>query len=521
MNAALALLLASLSVWDYPARQLRHEELYRQFVAAVSVGDASKMEKACRQGTELLPDDPVWRYNLACSIAHFESRRDEAFDELERAIDCGFRDVEAIEKDGDLRPLAKSPRYSQLLEYAAEMRTRPLLFGPMATVPATCAAGGSVALGEQNLTWDFAFGSFVADLRIAAPTNAAAPGNAGDVYMNRDGGHSAVAAESFPGLSVVTLDQEGRSRQLDLNVPNILFPCPTFGNSSRAFIGSPLWRSIPRSLLTADTHGLRRMVSYYLSNQTWVFPANADTPPVGTNGDVFASIAPYWITTAGRSYSDLPYLRAALEASRSFRPEVKTALVGSGMLAPTIQTLIRKSLPGVADEDAYLTPAAHPTAFPAGGANAGRVSAAAAAMTTNSIPPLVAVVVRPTPTPASARVAELTYRTAFAWAFVLRTDDASRVFEISAQGASEYAFVQTHGPSKGVVVQRVGDGAARVIVAPSALSPTNRVDVTVCGRNPGTGWGAPSYVSFARMDPSAPYSDPVLSAAAEKGGAAK
>jgi len=32
----------------------------------------------------------------------------------------------------------------------------------------------------------------------------------------------------------------------------------------------------------------------------------------------------------------------------------------------------------------------------------------------------------------------------------------------------------------------------------------------VCGRNPGTGWGAPSYVSFARMDAKAPYSDPIL-----------
>ena len=44
----------------------------------------------------------------------------------------------------------------------------------------------------------------------------------------------------------------------------------------------------------------------------------------------------------------------------------------------------------------------------------------------------------------------------------------------------------------------------------SILSPTNRVDVTVVGRNAQTGWGAPSYVSFARMDPSAPYSDPAL-----------
>ena len=42
------------------------------------------------------------------------------------------------------------------------------------------------------------------------------------------------------------------------------------------------------------------------------------------------------------------------------------------------------------------------------------------------------------------------------------------------------------------------------------MSPTNRVDIAVFGRNPGTGWGAPSYVSFARMDPDAPYSDPIL-----------
>ena len=42
------------------------------------------------------------------------------------------------------------------------------------------------------------------------------------------------------------------------------------------------------------------------------------------------------------------------------------------------------------------------------------------------------------------------------------------------------------------------------------MSVTNRIDIGVFGRNADTGWGAPSYVSFAVVDPSAPYSDPVL-----------
>ena len=51
---------------------------------------------------------------------------------------------------------------------------------------------------------------------------------------------------------------------------------------------------------------------------------------------------------------------------------------------------------------------------------------------------------------------------------------------------------------------------AKVTINRKGLSPTNRVDIAVVARNKGTGWGAPSYVSFSRMDPSAPYSDPAL-----------
>jgi hypothetical protein len=70
--------------------------------------------------------------------------------------------------------------------------------------------------------------------------------------------------------------------------------------------------------------------------------------------------------------------------------------------------------------------------------------------------------------------------------------------------------VKTHGADVDVKIEPVGADAARVTIDRTRMSPVNRVDIAVFGRNEGSGWGAPSYVSFARMDPSAPYSDPAL-----------
>ena len=507
----LCLVLAVLSIWDYPARFPAHRRLSRQFVVAVRAGNTAEMEMLCRKGVALLPDDPTWHYNLACSLAYFDKREEDAFDELEKAIDLGFRDRAAIAKDQDLKRLEKHRRYAELLEYADLMKSRPLLLGPMAAVDATGIFGQPIALGEQNLGWDFDAGSFVAHLKLA---QASAGGNVGDLYMNRDALHSQLNVGGYPGLTVVRLDKSGRDRGMDLNMPNVLFPYPVFGNCSRAFLDPLYWRSLPRQMMTADSAELNRMARFYLSNQTWVFPANADCAPVGTNGDVFASITPYWITTAGRSYSDLPYLRAALEVSRSLKPDVKREAVRRGLLAPTIQTLIRKSLHGVTNETAYLSASAHPSAFPPGGVSMARLSSAAKALTLQEIPPLAVVSVQADQPADPARFPELTYATGFAWAYVLRSDAWVRTFTISAKGAQEFAFVQTHGSGIGVKVERESPDRAKVTIDRHGMSPTNRVDIAVFGRNPGTGWGNPSYVSFARMDPSAPYSDPVLTPAA-------
>lgn len=503
----LAVILSILTIWDYPPRQLEHERLRGQFVQALRIGDTTTMEETCRKGVELLPDDPTWHYNLACSLAYFPKRSEEALDELRLAIELGFRRPDEIAADTDLKRLKGERRFAELVEFARQQQSAPILDGPLATVDATGVFGSLVMLGAQNLIWDFDRGLFDARLRLAV--NFELPWT-GELYMNRDSGHSRFKLSEFPGLTEVKFDSEGRRRKLDQDIPNICFPYPTFGNSSMAFTKGDYWRSIPRALMTTEAYRLKVMEKLYLSNQFWVFPSNADTPPIGKHGDVFPSIAPYWLTTAGRSWSDLPYLKAALKASAALRPEVKREIVRRRLLVPTLQTLMRKSLKTVKSEADYLSPAAHPTAMPPDGLDVARLVESAKKLTIAEIPPLAVVSAELEAPSAPVVWPELTYQTAFAMAYVLRSDDVKRVFTIRALGAREYEFVQTHGENVEVKIERIKPNEARVTIDRTNLSPTNRVDIAVFGRNPGTSWGAPSYISISRMDPSAPYSDPAL-----------
>lgn len=505
MTLVAAILFAALSVWDYPARQLQHEQLKGQFLTAVKEGDSATMIETCEKGVKLLPDDPTWRFNLACSLA-YTKKTDLALDALEKAIDLGFRDADAIAKDNDLKRLAKETRFQELVEYAKEMSHRPLTYGPNAHVPQTGVAGGSVALGEQNFYWDFDAGLLVADMKLAL----GAGGNAGDLYMNRDDAHSMLKAADFPGLTVVRLDHDGHATGVDLDIPNMLFPYPAFGNASRAFGEPTFWRSLPRMAMTRDAWRMKSFQKLYLSNQLWFFPAHQDCPPVGKFGDVFASICPYFWVSAGSSYTDQPFLRGALEASRNLRKETKKDLVEKGFLAPTIMTLMRKSLKSVTNDVDYLSAAAHPTAFAAGSLDVKRLKKSAAALLPREIPPLVPVSILAQPTEDKPIWPELTYASAFASAFVLRAEDKVRKFRLVAKGAEEFEFSVLRGGNAAKLSKAPFNGVMDLEIDRSKMSVSNRVDIGVFGKNAGTGWGAPSYVSFAVVDPSAPYSDPVL-----------
>ena len=63
---------------------------------------------------DLLPDDFLARYNLACSLAQ-AGRADEAIDALSRAILLGYDDIDHMETDPDLESIRNHPDFLALL----------------------------------------------------------------------------------------------------------------------------------------------------------------------------------------------------------------------------------------------------------------------------------------------------------------------------------------------------------------------------------------------------------------------
>jgi tetratricopeptide (TPR) repeat protein len=68
-----------------------------------------------RRLVELMPDDFLARYNLACSLAR-AGRPDEAIDSLSRAILLGYDDLSHMETDPDLESLWEHPDFRALLD---------------------------------------------------------------------------------------------------------------------------------------------------------------------------------------------------------------------------------------------------------------------------------------------------------------------------------------------------------------------------------------------------------------------
>jgi tetratricopeptide (TPR) repeat protein len=68
-----------------------------------------------RRLTHLRPEDPVARYNLACSLS-LTGRIDEAIAALNEALATGYEDFDYLKEDRDLDPLRNDPRFIALLQ---------------------------------------------------------------------------------------------------------------------------------------------------------------------------------------------------------------------------------------------------------------------------------------------------------------------------------------------------------------------------------------------------------------------
>ena len=544
--AALAAFAADASsVYDYYAVAAQHQQLRDRFVDCVRRSDARGMEEVCRAGIELVSDDPLWHYNLACALSYRDDFS-EAFAELEKSVRLGVRDVEMIRSDGDLKRISDDPRFAKVIDLARELGDS-LPPGKSPVVPAVVPPDLRLTVAETNLDWNFDANCFVAQIDMsyvtsAVPKDAAeryngpakkkmsawmregtAAGNVSEFYFNRDGGHSKLVITNYPGLVSVAMDEKARELGIDRLTPNVAFPRPVFGNASLAMTQGFMWRSAGRLHLT-DPQLCARMQFMYSNNQFWVFPAVDDFSTVATNRiDRFASASPFQLLTEGRSWSDQEFLRAALAASAAMRPETKEAAIRRHLFAPTLQWLFRRSRPGVKSDDDYLTAKAHPTAFGKNDLDVERLVELSHSLRPADIPPAVALaIVNSSRFPVKYPrpevdypdvVAEFISVTPFSISMVMRDAQAKRTVLVKAASFprdnrdATFSWAVVHGDPGAVKIEPpLGDsplapqnGMVQITVDRRRIAPGGRIDVACFAKRAGTAFGAPSFVSFSTV----------------------
>ena len=360
-----------------------------------------------------------------------------------------------------------------------------------------------------------------------------AAGNVGDVYDNRDRGHSGLDLSQFPQLSKTVYNELALKHRLDWAATLRRLPLPTFGNSSTS-AGVPDGGSNPRMMYTAPG-GLRGLYAQYTANNLYIYPEHCDYKP-GHNGspgygDLYPTNTPFVFISQGSSGSDQPFMHAVPMTMAAFRPEVKKKLVQHGLLMPTVQMIFRstdKQLSGPGD---YLTGKAHPPVFDGAWVDPLAMIRMAHEMTADTIPPMAQLTVVEEDSPvrgsdyfeAEGRTEELGTTPAVI-ARVVRGRSFSRRMLVSAANSFdrnrrplEFHWVLLRGdPQKVSIKPLTGRHVAAEIVVNwhdrrpiAAGSPmeSSRVDIGVFVHN-GKYYSAPAFITFFFLDSEARTFDP-------------
>jgi hypothetical protein len=528
-------------VFDLPALQERFAAIKRDLVSASQAGDYVAMEKACRAGRALLPADPTFAYNLACALAR-QGNAGAALDTLREAVTLGFRNADQIRRDADLAALRFRPAFAAVLKQAETPPAADAPRGMYDATPTPLMPGGVAWVSSTNTLWDFDAALFrsafalPADNRRLAPADAdayrgpvqpllagwlregRASGNVGDLYDNRDEGHSALKIADFPGLARVVYGPEARNAapRPHYGAALFLYNLPTFGNSSTALTQGPFWRSQAR-MLVCNPLRVVALFNLYVANQVYVYPAHQDF--LAAHGDVFPFNTPYFIVSQGSSGSDQPFLRAIAATLAAFTPDTKRILVQNRLLAPTVQMILRATQRPVTNAEAYYTGVAHPAVFAGTNLNVEAMIRLANALTSNTIPPLVTLRVLQERQPVYARdffdgfPSAGLYDSPACIARVFRGVGWSQSLTVAAAAAPlpgatnlTWRWVLLQGDPARVAIRKLDPAGqvAEITVAyhepgfPGAAAPSlaaSRVDIAAFAHN-GAHPSAPAFISF-------------------------
>ena len=465
-----------------------------------------------------------------------------AIESLERAASLGFPELGALLATPPFQKAREDPRIAELLKRPAAQPPEPVAAPETVTTASAPveAANTTWSPGVMRLESRFVFPDPPPRPRLldARPDDAPetqriarlvargqAAGHYGDLYDNRDRGHSRLRVDRFPLLTAVVYGEEAVAAGVDYGLnEQMLFDAVTFGNSSTAYTARSFWRSLPRLAITRPG-GAERQFDLYVRNQIYVYPEHRDHDP--DQGDLYPANTPYMLISQGSSGSDQPHLRAVALILAALRPDAKRFLRDAGLIAPTVQMLYRRHRAGVETDADYLSGAAHPSVFDAEDIDYQRLVDAANALAPETAPPMVRLAVleetaSPAPPLPGDAVDERLFDTPAAIARVARGLARDRRYVLSAQGTADpngnpLTFTWRVLRGEGVTVTPLDPaGLEAEIHAPwqeESAAPgrpdiaSSRIDIGVFAHN-GRMYSAPSFFSvYFPLDQTRDYAE--------------
>lgn len=549
--SVVAWLSAGTAAEDEPpeAASRRPDDVFAKFSAALAErpmtvpiirlfrqGRYKEAEQILHRLVDQFPASALYRYNLAAALAR-QGKVDEAFGSLSDAVEHGFENADLIERDPDFDTLRDHPQYRALLSRLADIAERESK-KPAVEIRPAAVVDGRARVDETNTSWEprtnilfarFGFGQEppggpvrgandeAAKLLNAWSANGTAAGNRGDLYDNRDRGHSRLSANLWPQVAHIEYGPKARSANIDYGVnAGILFNAITFGNSSTALTGRVAWRSQARMILTSTALVARAYLQYAM-NHLYVYPEHRDHD--AAHGDLMPANTPYMIISQGSSGSDKPFLNAVAGILAAFRPDTKAFLRANRLIAPTMQMILRKGQAQVVSESDYLTAKAHPSVFSSKNLDMVKMLTLAHGLKAESIPPVVRLsVVEEDKSETGVdyfgppTIGERLFDTPSAIARVVRSTAYSRRIVVDASGTKDpngrkltFHWVVLRGDADRIEINPMGKGGAKVELVipwherrPVPFSPeltTDRVDIGVFANNGGA-YSAPAFVTF-------------------------